>query len=153
SWLKGLVLFLITLSMFASYLVRIYAWRTILGGNGLLNSLLTHYGIIKSPITILLFNKVSIIIAMVHISLPYVVLVLLASFRPLEVHYLEAASDLGATSYQRMTKVILPLLAAPLASAFLFIFILSSADFVTPQFLGGPSDSMVGVLVANSFLN
>jgi spermidine/putrescine transport system permease protein len=153
SKLKGLVIFLVTVSMFASYLVRIYAWRSILGEKGLLNSLLTQYGLIDQPITVFLFNKISIVLAMVHIALPYVILVLLASLRPLERHYIEAAADLGAGGFQRVVKVILPLMAVPMASAFLFVFILSSSDFVTPQFLGGPGDSMVGVLVANNFIS
>ena len=153
SRLKGLVIFLVTLSMFASYLVRIYAWRTILGEKGLLNSVLIQNGLIDQPITAFLFNKVSIIIAMVHISLPYVILVLLASLRPLERHYIEAAADLGANGPARIVRVVLPLMAVPMSSVFLFVFILASSDFVTPQFLGGPGDSMVGVLVANNFIS
>lgn len=145
------VLFIVTTSMFASYLVRIYAWRTILGENGMINSGLEGLGLIGDPLGFLIFNRAGIVIAMVHIALPYVILVLYAALRPLDPTYLEAAADLGGGSWKRMRKVVLPVLAAPLVSAFLFVFVLASADYVTPQFLGGPADSMVGVLIASDF--
>jgi spermidine/putrescine transport system permease protein len=144
------VLFLITASLFASYLVRIYAWRTILGENGLLNSGLRQLGLIDDPIGFLIFSRFAVTVALVHIFLPYVVLVLYAGFRPLEPSYLESARDLGAGAIQRWRRVILPLMAAPALTAFLFVFILSAADYVTPQFLGGTSGSMLGVQVQTS---
>jgi spermidine/putrescine transport system permease protein len=142
-----LVLFLITATIFASYLVRIYAWRTILGQNGLLNSGLEGLGIIDEPLGFLLYNRFSVTVALVHIYLPYVVLVLYASFRPITPAYLEAAQDLGAGALRRWRKVVLPLMAAPIATTFLFVFVLSASDYVTPQFLGGPDGSMLGVRV------
>jgi ABC-type spermidine/putrescine transport system permease subunit I len=145
------VLFVITTSMFASYLVRIYAWRTILGENGMVNTALKSLGLIDHPLGFLIFNRAGIVIAMVHIALPYVILVLYAALRPLDPAYLEAAADLGGGSWVRMRKLVLPVLAAPMVSAFLFVFVLASADYITPQFLGGPADSMVGVLIASDF--
>ena len=113
------------LEIFASYLVRIYAWRTILGRNGLINSGLVEAGLIGEPLEFLLYNWFSVVVALVHIFLPYVVLVLFAAFRPLTPDYLETAQDLGATALARWQRVILPLMAAPTATAFLFVFILS----------------------------
>ena len=84
--------------MFASYLVRIYAWRTILGANGIINQSLIATGIIDEPLGFLLYNWFSVTIALVHIFLPYVVLVLYAGFRPLAPALLEAAQDLGANA-------------------------------------------------------
>ena len=146
------VLFLITLTFFASYLVRIYAWRSILGENGLLNSGLERIGLIDEPLGFLLYNRFSVTVALVHIFLPYVVLVLFAGFRPITPAYLEAAQDLGANALTRWVKVVLPLIAAPAATAFLFVFILSAADYVTPQFLGGTNGAMLGVQVQVSFV-
>jgi spermidine/putrescine transport system permease protein len=145
------VLFLITASMFASYLVRIYAWRTILGENGMLNTGLEGIGLIDEPIGFILFSRFAVTVALVHIFLPYVVLVLYAAFRPLEPRYLESAQDLGAGIVQRWRRVVLPLIAAPAVTSFLFVFILASADYVTPQFLGGTSGSMLGVQIQTSF--
>lgn len=145
-------LFLIVASMFAGYLVRIYAWRTILGQSGVLNSGLEKLGIIDQPLGFLVFNRFAVIVALLHIGLPYVILVLYASFRPLEQRHLDAAQDLGANAPVRWRRVVLPVMAAPAAAAFLFTLILTSADYVVPQFLGGTSDSMVGVQIQNYFL-
>ena len=94
-----LVLFLITASMFASYLVRIFAWRTILGENGALNSALERLGVIDGPLEFLLYSRFSVTVALVHIYLPYVVLVLYAGLGPVVAGLLEAAQDLGAKPY------------------------------------------------------
>jgi len=145
------VLFLITASMLASYLVRIYAWRTILGTNGLVNRSLMELGLIEQPLGFLLYNWFSVVVALVHIFLPYVVLVMFAAFRPLTPAYLEAAQDLGADAWTRWRRVILPLTASPAASTFLFVFILSAADYVTPQLIGGTGGQLLGVQIQANF--
>lgn len=144
-------LFIITGSMFASYLVRIYAWRTILGTRGVFNQGLEALGVIDEPVGFLLYNRFSVTLALVHIFLPYVVLVLFAGFRPLAPAFLESAQDLGANAWQRWRRVILPVMAAPAATSFLFVFILSAADYVTPQLIGGTSGQMLGVQVQANF--
>jgi spermidine/putrescine transport system permease protein len=144
-------LFLVTGSMFASYLVRIYAWRTILGENGVINRALQGLGIVDEPLEFLLYNRFSVTVALVHIFLPYVVLVLYAGFRPLTPALLEAAQDLGAGTAQRWRRVILPLMAAPAATSFLFVFVLSASDYVTPQLIGGTAGLMLGVQIQSSF--
>lgn len=148
---RTLVLFLIMATLFASYLVRIYAWRSILGERGLLNSGLQSLGLIDEPLGFLLYNRFAVTVALVHIFLPYVVLVLYAGFQPLTGSILEAAQDLGANAVTRWRKVILPLIAAPAMSAFLFVFVLSSSDYVTPQLLGGTNGSLLGVQVQVAF--
>lgn len=147
-----LVLFLITSSMFASYLVRIYGWRTILGQNGLLNSGLERLGLIDHALGFLLFSRFAVTVALVHIYLPYVVLVLFAGFGPLQPALLESAQDLGANAFQRWRRVVLPLVAAPAASAFLFVFVLSASDYVTPQLLGGTSGVLLGVRIQDNLI-
>ena len=147
----NVVLFLITASMFASYLVRIYAWRSILGEHGLLNDGLMATGLIHQPLQFLLYNRVAVVLALVHIFLPYVVLVLYAGLRPIRPEYFEAARDLGANAFKRWTRVVLPLIAPQLGTSWIFVFILSAGDYVTPQFLGGTNGSMIGVLVQQDF--
>jgi spermidine/putrescine transport system permease protein len=144
-------LFIITASMFASYLVRIYAWRTILGGNGVINEALQGMRLIDAPLEFLIYNRLSVTLALVHIFLPYVVLVLYAGFRPITPALLEAAQDLGANAWDRWRRVVLPLIAAPAATSFLFVFILSASDYVTPQLIGGTSGQMLGVQVQVNF--
>lgn len=146
------VLFLVVASMFASYLVRIYAWRTILGDNGVINRALEGLGLTSQPLGFLIFSRAAVVIALVHILLPYVILVLFAGFRPMPVAILESAQDLGANSLTRWRRIILPLMAAPAVTAFLFVFVLSAGDYVTPQFLGGTRGSMLGVQVQASFI-
>ena len=148
---RMIVLFLISASMFASYLVRIYAWRTMLGENGVVNSALESIGLIDEPLGFLIFNRFAVTVALVHIFLPYAVLVLFAGFQPIRPGLLEAAQDLGAGAWLRWRRVILPLVAAPALSAFLFVFVLSASDYVTPQFVGGSSGVMLGVQVQANF--
>ena len=150
---RGLVLFLIVASFLASYLVRIYAWRSMLGGNGAINrGLEASSGVIDEPLDFLLYNRFAVTVALVHIFLPYVVLVLYAGLAPLQPSYLETAEDLGAGRVARWRRVVLPLVAAPAVSAFLFVFVLSAADYVTPQLLGGTNGIMLGVQVQVSFI-
>jgi spermidine/putrescine transport system permease protein len=144
-------LFIITGSMFASYLVRIYAWRTILGTKGVINQSLQAMGLADAPVGFLIYNRFSVTVALVHIFLPYVVLVLYAGFRPLSPALLESAQDLGANAWERWRRVILPLISAPAATSFLFVFILSASDYVTPQLIGGTSGQMLGVQIQANF--
>ncbi len=108
-------------------------------------------GVIDEPLRFFLYNRFAVTVALVHIFLPYVVLVLYAGLAPLQPAYLETAEDLGAGRLQRWRRVVLPLLAAPMASASLFVFVLSASDYVTPQFLGGSSGVLLGVQVQVSF--
>jgi spermidine/putrescine transport system permease protein len=149
---RGIVLFLIVASFLASYLVRIFAWRSMLGRNGAINRGLESIGLIDEPLNFLLYNRFAVTVALVHIFLPYVVLVLYAGLAPLQPAYLETAQDLGAGRVQRWRRVVLPLVAAPAVSAFLFVFVLSAADYVTPQLLGGTSGGMLGVQVQVAFI-
>ena len=146
-----LVLLLVIAALFASYLVRIYAWRTMLGTDGVINSGLESIGLIDHPLGFLVFSRFAIVVAIVHILLPFVILILYAAFRPIEPRYFEASEDLGAGSLQRWRRVVFPLIAVPVMSAFMLCFVLASADYVTPQFLGGPHSSMVGVQIQNYF--
>ncbi len=146
------VLFLITASMFASYLVRIYAWRTVLGSRGLINSTLERAGLIDEPLGFLLYSRFAVVVALVHIFLPYVVLVLFAGMGPVSEGLLESARDLGANASLLWRRVLLPIMAAPAFSAFVFVFILSSADYVTPQFLGGKDGVTLGVQIQQNFI-
>jgi spermidine/putrescine transport system permease protein len=145
------VLFAIIGTIFASYLVRIYAWRTMLGERGIVNQALMGIGIIDQPLGVLLYSRVAVVIALVHILLPFAVLMMYSAFRPLEPRYLECAADLGASTFTRWRRVVLPAIAAPAVSAFMLSFILSAADYVTPQFLGGARGSLIGVQIQTSF--
>lgn len=140
----------VVFSMFTSYLVRIYAWRVILGRDGLLTQVLAPVGL-RSWGGSLLFSKTAVVIALVHIFVPYVTLVAYAAFRNIPKDYLELAADLGAGTVSRWARVVLPLVAPAAASGFLYTFVLSASDYVTPQFLGGTNGNMVGLQISQQF--
>jgi spermidine/putrescine transport system permease protein len=145
------VLFIITVTVFANYLVRIYAWRLVLGQDGAVAWVLTHLGFSDHAVRGLLFSRFAVTVALVHLMLPMVVLLMLAAFRPIESRYLEAAQDLGGGAVTRWVKVILPLIAAPAATAFILTFVLASGDYVTPAFLGGAGGQLYGVQILAAF--
>ena len=145
------VVSLVVASMFAGYLVRIYAWRTVLGSNGVVNATLESIGLIDEPLGFLIFSRTAVIIAELHLSLPFAVVILYAAIRAIRPDLLEAAEDLGAGPWVRWRQVVLPLMASPIANAWMFVFIISSADFVTPQFLGGVQGQLIGTQVNRYF--
>ncbi|SCL34320.1 spermidine/putrescine transport system permease protein [Micromonospora rhizosphaerae] len=144
------LLALVVFSMFTSYLVRIYAWRVILGNDGLLTQLLGPVGLAPRDGS-LLFSKPAVVAALVHIFVPYVALVAYAAFRNIPGDFLDLAADLGAGRVQRWRRVVLPLVAPAAASGFLYTFVLAASDYVTPQFLGGTDGNMVGLQISQQF--
>jgi spermidine/putrescine transport system permease protein len=149
--LQDFALYLILISLFSSYLVRVYAWKTILGTNGLINQILITLGLIEQPVTFLLYSPTSVIITLVFILIPFTVLPIFSSLQNINLDLLEAARDLGANSAQTFFRVILPLSMPGIVSGFTFSFILAAGDYVTPQMVGGTSGMMIGRIVADQF--
>jgi spermidine/putrescine transport system permease protein len=149
--LRDLIIFLIIISLLSNYLVRIYAWRTILGSKGVINTLLIYLGIIKEPISALLFNNVSVFIALLHILIPFIILPIYSALLNIDPTLLEAARDLGANPVRTFFKVTLPLSTPGLKAAFIFSFIIASGDYIIPQMLGGTSGLMIGRVIADQF--
>ena len=148
----GDALMLATLiTLFGGYLVKIYAWKSILGADGLLNQLLMLTGLTDQPLAFLIYSRSAVIIALVHFLLPFAILPIYASLRNVSDTAIEAARDLGATSAQVLTRVILPQVQAGLFAAFAFCFLLAAGDYVTPMLLGGTSGSMLGQFVLLEF--
>lgn len=145
------LLYIVLLSWFSSYLVRIFAWRTILGTNGLINSALTQLGLIERPLEFLVFSKVAVVIALIHIFLPFTLLLLLSALRNVTPDLIEAARDLGASKYEVFLKVVVPVAYNGFLGSLVFTFILALGDYVTPQLLGGTSGVTSGLLIANQF--
>ncbi len=148
---RDLILFLIVVSLLSSYLVKVYAWRTILGNNGLINTALTYLGIIKEPLKFLLFSKVSVFISLLHILIPFIILPLYSALLNVDPVLFEAAQDLGANPVSTFLKVTLPLSIPGIRTAFIFSFIIASGDYVIPQMLGGTSGLMIGRVIADQF--
>ena len=145
---------LILLLMFpfwTSALVTIYSWLIILGREGLLNSLLTRSGMIKTPIEFL-NTPFSLLVGLVYFYLPFMVLPLTASLEKIPRDLLEAAGDLGAKPATAFLKITWPLARPGIFAGCLLIFIPTLGDFLTADFLGGPKTYLVGNLIENQFL-
>lgn len=148
---KDYFLFMILIMLFSSYLVRVYAWRTILGDFGIINRALMMLGIIDKPLTFLLYNKFAVIISLIHILAPFTLLPIFSSMQNINPEYLQASRDLGASAPKTFFRVTLPLCKPGLITAFIFSFILSAGDYVTPALLGGTSGLMIGKVIADKF--
>ena len=149
------VLLLILIAPFlTSYLLRVLAWKVILGSNGVLNSFLFWTGIRSPdhPISQLLYSKFAVVLVLIYVWLPFVALPIFVSLESLDRRLLEAATDLGATRWQAFLRVTLPLSAPGVIAAFLFVFIPSIGEFVTPNLVGGTAGFMFGNAVANQFV-
>ena len=149
--MQDFVLYLILISLFSSYLVRVYAWKTILGSNGLFNQILKYLGIIEEPLTFLLYSPTAIIITLVFIFIPFTILPIYSSLQNINVDLLEAARDLGANRIATFYRVTLPLSMPGVITGFIFSFVLAAGDYVTPQMVGGTEGLMVGRVVQDQF--
>ena len=148
---KDYFLFLILIAMFSSYLIRVYAWRTILGNNGIINQALLLLGIVDEPLGFLLFSRFAVIISLVHILTPFTILPIFSALQNIDPSILQASRDLGANNVKTFFKVTLPLCRTGLVSGFLFSFILAAGDYLIPQLLGGAGGVMIGRVIADKF--
>ncbi len=149
---KALLLGIIVTVLFSSYLVRIYAWRTLMGREGAINWLLQTSGVTDEPVLFLFYNRFAVILTLTHIFLPFVILLLYAALEGLEDDVVEAARVLGARGYQALGWVTLPIIGRGAFGAFAFTFILAAGDYVTPQLVGGTSGVLLGSLISIQFL-
>ena len=148
---KLLWLVLFTLPCWISYLLRIFAWKVILGYEGVINSALIGAGLADAPIEALLYNRTSVIIALTHAWAPFAILPIYVSLEKIDRSLLRASADLGDRPFSTFLRVTLPLSMPGVISAIILIFIPTFADYITPQLLGGPSGVMVGNFIAMQF--
>ncbi len=149
---KMAVLALTVVSILGGYLVRIYAWRIILGTEGVLNSALGALGLAHNPLEFLLFSRSAVVVALVNIYIPFTALTVFASLENIGRDLIEAARDLGAGPLRAFGRVVLPLTGPAVFTSFLFVFLLTAADYITPQLVGGTSGAMIGVVVYDQFV-
>lgn len=146
-----LILQLMLLSLFSGYLVRIYAWRTILGKQGLLNSALLWMGLIDEPLSFLIYSNFAVVVTLCGLLLPLAVLPIYSAMLNIGHDHLEAGRDLGAKPWQLWRTVLLPMALPGLRTAFAFTFLLAAGDFVTPTLVGGSQSLLIGNVVADQF--
>ena len=145
------LLFLVVVALFSGYLVRIYAWRTILGEEGVINTALLILGVVSEPLSFLLFSRFATTIALVNFLVPLAVLPIYAALQNVRDEEIEAARDLGAGAVGAFWRVTLPLAWGGVFAAFALTFIIAAGDYVTPQLVGGTSGSMIGRTIASTF--
>jgi spermidine/putrescine transport system permease protein len=149
--LQDFVLFLILVSLFSSYLVRVYAWKTILGDNGLINQVLEYTGLITKPLRFLLYSPTAVIITLVFILTPFTILPIFSSLQNISVDLMEAAQDLGANRAETFFKITIPLSMPGVITGFIFSFVIAVGDYVTPQMVGGTQGLMIGRIIQDQF--
>jgi spermidine/putrescine transport system permease protein len=150
---KYVLLLLLIAPFLTSYLLRVLAWKVILGSNGVINTFLFWTGIRSPdhPLSQLLYSRFAVMLVLAYIWLPFVALPIFVSLENLDRHLLEAASDLGATRLRAFWNVTLPLSAPGVIAAFLFVFIPTVGEFVTPSLVGGTSGYMYGNQITDLF--
>nr|WP_315475736.1 ABC transporter permease subunit [uncultured Undibacterium sp.] len=148
--LRPILMMLMMLPFWTSFLLRIYAWKGILANNGLLNQFLMSLGIIDTPLT-LMHTTFSLTLGMVYGYLPFMILPLYASLVKLDVRYLEAAADLGATPWQTFWRVTVPLSKAGIIAGSMLVFIPCIGEYTIPELLGGPETLMIGRVLWDEF--
>ncbi|MDZ8183594.1 MAG: ABC transporter permease [Nostoc sp. ChiSLP02] len=146
---QNLLLLGFVLPLWTSSLLRSYAWITILRPTGLLNSLLSYFGL--PPLEILNTSQ-AVLIGMSYSLLPYMVLILYASLEKLDKRLLEAAADLGANPVEAFFQVTIPQIFSGIAAGSMLVFITGLGDFIDPELLGGASSMTAARLVYNQFL-
>jgi spermidine/putrescine transport system permease protein len=142
---------LVIIPLWVSYLVRGYAWKTILGYDGVLNGFLQYLHIVKEPVSFFLYSPFAVILTLTHIYTPFVFLPLYASLEHIPRNLIEASHDLGASPRATFFGVILPLSLPGLLAGATFAFVLTLGDFLAPLLVGGPSSVMIANIVQNLF--
>jgi spermidine/putrescine transport system permease protein len=148
---QTLLLLLIIIPFWTNFLIRVFAWMTILGNNGFLNETLTHIGLIKDYIPFL-YNQKAVILVLVYMYLPYAILPLFSTIDKFDFSLLEAARDLGANKLLSMIKVLLPNIRGGIFTAVLFTFIPIFGAYAVPLLVGGMDSYMLGNIIADQLL-
>jgi len=146
-----LVLLLVLVSLFSAYIVRVYAWRTLLGRNGVINSALESLGLTDKPLEFLLYSRFAVAVTLINVLVPLAVLPLYSSLAGTDRQLLEAAKTLGASPLRVFWRITLPLSSKGVIAAFALCFIIAAGDYVTPQLVGGTSGQLLGNVIVRRF--
>jgi spermidine/putrescine transport system permease protein len=148
---KELLYQLVIVPLWVSYLVRGYAWKTILGSDGVLNGFLQYLHLTHEPVGFFLYSPFAVVLMLTHIYTPFAFLPIYAALEHIPRPLVEASQDLGAGSTQTFLRVILPLSMPGLLAGATFAFVLSLGDFLAPLLVGGPSGIMIANVVQTLF--
>ena len=146
---KFLIYLLVIVPWWASYLVKAYAWKTILGSGGILNVALQKVGLTDEPVRIFLYNEFSVVMTLTYIFTPFAVLSIYAQLERIPTSLIEAARNLGAGGWMIFLRIILPISVPGVVAGSIITFSLAFGDFVAPVLVGGPESVMVSNVVIN----
>ena len=147
----GFYLVLLLVPFWTSYLLRVMAWKFMLGSDGVINSFLLFTGLIKEPLSALLYNRNAVVITLIYVWVPFVALPILAALQRIDLSLFEAAADLGATPFHRFWRVTFPLSLPGVFAAFFMVFIPTVGEYVTPLLVGGSRGNMYGNIIQDFF--
>jgi spermidine/putrescine transport system permease protein len=148
---KDLLYQLVIIPLWASYLVRGYAWKTILGSDGVLNGFLQYLHITQRPVEFFLYSPFAVALTLTHIYTPFTFLPIYASLEHVPRNLIEASGDLGASPWSTFRRVVLPLSLPGVLAGATFAFVLTLGDFLAPLLVGGPSGIMISNIVVSLF--
>jgi spermidine/putrescine transport system permease protein len=148
---KFLWLVALTIPFWTSYLLRVFAWKIILGFNGVINSGLMRLHLIDQPLSFLLYNPFAVVVTLAHAWAAFAILPIYVSLEKIDRSLLEAASDLGDSALRRFLRITLPLSLPGVIGAAILIFVPTTGDFVTPELVGGTKGTMIANLIEVQF--
>jgi spermidine/putrescine transport system permease protein len=144
------LLFLALITLFGGYLVKIYAWKSILGREGILNQFLLWTGLVDQPLDALLYSVNAVVITLTYFLLPFAILPIYGNLRAIRPATIEAARDLGAGRWAVLRDIVIPQCEKGIVIAFTFAFLITAGDYVTPRFVGGGA-AMMGHFIELQF--
>ena len=147
----GLYLLLLLLPFWTSYLLRVMAWKLMLGEQGVINSVLISLGAITEPLSALLYNKGAVVVTLIYVWIPFATLPILAALQRVDPALLDAGADLYARPSEQIRRIVLPLSVPGIVAAFFLVFIPTVGEYVTPLLVGGTTGTMYGNAIQDFF--
>lgn len=147
----GLYLVLLLVPFWTSYLLRVMAWKIMLGSNGVINSVLLYLHVIQQPLEALLYNRTAVMLTLIYVWIPFAALPILAALQRIDPFIFEAAADLGARPRSQFLRITLPLSLPGVFAAFFMVFIPTVGEYVTPLLVGGSSGALYGNIIQDFF--
>jgi spermidine/putrescine transport system permease protein len=146
-----LAVLLVVVPLWISYLVRVYAWKIILGDNGIINSTLIELGLRDEPLSFMLYSKFAVFLTLTYVSIPFAFVASYAALERVPASLLEASADAGASPARAFRTVVWPLSRQGAAIGFALALLLCIGDYLTPAMVGGLEGTMFGSLIVNQF--
>jgi ABC-type spermidine/putrescine transport system permease subunit I len=149
--LRNVLLVLAIIPFWTSYLLRVYAWLSILGQGGAINRFLIDAGLTHGPTSLFLYNRSGVILVLVYLYFPFALLSLYVALERMDWQLVRAALDLGAPPWKAFVRIVLPQIKSGIVTAFIFVFVPVLGEYLTPQIVGGVQGVMLGNTVVNFF--